>query len=116
MGRRFVTEIEELLARLHRMSGEKLHQSRFSAPKRGRLDARRRRHVLANDFEQLADEAFRRPVGETDASALAGHAREFGRRLHLVGREHHAEGGQHHVETAVRERQILGVGFLKMNR
>jgi hypothetical protein len=46
--------------------------------------------VLANGLEQLADEAFRRPVGQSDLSAGTAHPHHFVGGLLLVRREHHA--------------------------
>ena len=74
------------------------------------------RHVLADRLEHLADEALRRPVGQTDLAARFADARQLARRLFLIRCEHHAEGGHHDVEGRVGERQVLGVGFLEPDR
>src|SRR5690606_33904625 len=48
------------------------------SPQRRRLDSGRRRHVLSDDLEQLADEPIGRPVGKSDVAASAHNANEFG--------------------------------------
>ena len=82
----------------------------------GDLAPGRRRHVLADGLEQLADEAVRRPVGEADLAAGLADAQQLGRGAVLVGREHHAEGRDDDVEAAVRERQRFGVGLAELDR
>ena len=71
--------------------------------------------MRADDLEQAADEAVRRPVGHCDATARARHAQHLARGARVVGREHHAEGGQHDVEAGVRVRQRFGVGDLEVH-
>ena len=71
--------------------------------------------MLADGLEHLADEAFRRPVGEADAAAGAADAQHLGRRALLVRAEHHAEGREHGVERAVGEGQVLRVGLPELD-
>ena len=85
------------------------------APQRGRFDAGRRRHVLAERLEHLADEALRRPIGQPDLAARLADAQQLGRGLVLVGREHHAEGRDDHIKACVGERQRLGIGLAEFD-
>src|SRR6185369_4271170 len=62
-------------------------------------------------LEELADEALRRPRGETDPAAWASHPDQLARGLLLVRREHRPEDRAHDVELAVRERQRLGIAL-----
>src|SRR5690349_8812070 len=69
--------------------------------------------MASQRFEELANEAFRCPVGETDASPGlhdACHLRGSG---HVVGREHDAERRQYRVEARIFERQRFDVGNLE---
>lgn len=68
----------------------------------------------ADDLEQPADEALRRPVGHADAAARTRHAQHLACSGGVVRREHHTEGGQQHrVEAARLIGQRLGVGNLE---
>ena len=49
---------------------EQVVEMRPAAPLRRRWHAGGRRHVLADGFEELADEAFRRPVCKADREKL----------------------------------------------
>ena len=89
---------------------------RPAAPLRWRRHAGGGWHVLADGFEQLADEAFRRPVGKADLSAGTAHPHHLVRRLLLVRSKHHAECRQHDIEARILERQRLGVGLAKDHR
>jgi len=72
--------------------------------------------VLADGLEQLANEAFRRPIGQADLAAGLAHAQQLGGGLVLIWREHDAESGNHHVEARVDERQRFGIGLAKLDR
>ena len=50
---------------------------------------------------------------EPDATAAAQHAQHLAGRTSVIRREHRAKRRQHGVETAVVERQVLGIGDLK---
>jgi len=117
MPRRAVAEHEFALAQIDRRGArpEHLADARLGAPERGRLHAGRRRHLPADRLEHLADEAFRRPVGEADLAAGLADTQKLGRGPVLVGREHHAEGRDHGVERAVGEGERLGVGLLELD-
>jgi hypothetical protein len=65
--------------------------------------------VLADCLEKLADEAFGRPVGKADFSAVFADADEFRGGAILVGREHHTEGRHNNVKPGVGERQCFGI-------
>ena len=67
----------------------------------------------ADDLEELADEAFGRPICEPDATARANHAGKLAGRLLLVGREHDAERRQRDIKAPVGEWQGLGVSLLE---
>ena len=88
---------------------------RLGAPERRRLEVLGRGEIAANHPEELADEAFRRPVGEPDPAAAAQHAQHLRGRTCVLRRKHGAKSGQHHIETAVREWQRLGIGDLEGN-
>src|SRR5882672_1319699 len=91
MARRFVSEAEDLLGSLQLVATKQLTEAAFGSPKRGRLDPGRRRNVLADDLEELADETIGRPIGEADTATLANDARELGRSRFLVWSEHHTK-------------------------
>ena len=87
-------------------------RSRSSVPQRmRRLHARRRRDVLGDRLEQLADEAVGRVGHEADPAAGTGDARQLGRGPLLVRREHRAEHRAHDIERGVLERESLGVAL-----
>ena len=71
--------------------------------------------MLADGLEELADEAFRRPIGEADLAAWLADTNQFGRRALLVRREHHAKGRDDDIERPVLEGQRLGIGFVKLD-
>src|SRR5579871_1054891 len=89
---------------------------RLLAPQRWRFRAGRRRNVSADGFEQTADEALRRPVGESDLPAWAADALEFFCSLLLIRREHDAESREDDVEARIGKRKRFGIGFLECNR
>src|SRR5215208_533223 len=94
---------------------EQLGEPRARAPQGRRLDSGGRREVLADRLEELADEAFRRPVGEPDLAAGLGDANELAGGALLIGGEHYSEGGDHDVEALVAEWQGLRVGLAECN-
>jgi len=77
--------------------------------------AGRRRQVPAERLEHLADEALRRPVGQSDLAACLADAHQFGGGSILIRREHHAEGGNDHVEARVRKWKRLGIGLAEVD-
>src|SRR5688572_18374430 len=92
---------DEVLAyrfKLSNLVAKKLAQPLFGAPKRRRLDAGRRCHVLTDGLENLADKPIRRPVRQANASAWPTNSQQLASRLGMVRREHCAESGEHHVE------------------
>src|SRR5262245_44037235 len=96
------TEAEDKLppvrGQLRYAVAEELGQAFLGPPQALRLDAGWRRNVPAHGAEHLADEAARRPVGQSDRAARPAHPQQLSRRLLLVWREHHTEAGQHRVE------------------
>src|SRR5215207_2812771 len=94
---------------------EQLGEPRARAPQGRRLDSGGRREVLADRLEELADEAFGRPVGEPDLAAGLGDANELAGGALLIGGEHYSEGGDHDVEALVSEWQGLRVGLAECN-
>src|SRR5262249_18247923 len=85
----------------------------LASPQRRRLHAWRGRDVFADGLEQLAYEALRRPVGETDLSGRAADADKFAGSQFLPWREHDAKGREHNIEAGVCEREGLRISFLK---
>src|SRR3546814_1047211 len=102
MLRRAIPEYEVPLGRLdgRRVRPEQFGEPRPSTPQRRRLGARRRRHVLADGLEDLADEALRRPTGKADLAAALADTNQLTRRAVLVGREPHPEGRGDRIEGA----------------
>jgi hypothetical protein len=113
-----VTEVEGARLRFDRggCGSKHLGKTVTRAPKRRRSHALRRRQVFAERLEQLADKAFRGPVGEADAAARSADAKEFHGRTLLIGREHHAERRDHDVERVIGERQCFRVSLLELDR
>ena len=85
------------------------------APQCRRLHPGGRRQILAERLEELADEALRRPVGETDLAARPAHAHHLGRGLLLVGREHDAEGRDDRIEGVVGEGEGFRIGSAEID-
>ena len=71
--------------------------------------------MLADGLEELADEALRRPVGETDLATGLADAESSARGPILIGSEHHAEGRNDGVEAGVGKRQRLRIGLAKFD-
>ena len=94
---------------------KQLVQVVLHAPARWRREPRGRRHVAADDAEQLSDEPARRPVGQADLPAGAADAQQLAGRARMVGREHHAERRQHDIEGGVRKRQGFRVRLLELD-
>ena len=82
---------------------------RSAVPQSQGMAADALRRMPDHGLEQLADEAVRRPVGETHLPAAPAHPDHFGGGPLLVGREHRTEAGQHRVEALVGERQPVDV-------
>ena len=82
----------------------------------GDFDAGRRRHVLAERLEQLADEAVRRPVGEADLAAGRQTRSSSAAALSWFGVNITPKVETHDVELRIGERQRLGVGLLELDR
>src|SRR4029077_19309879 len=82
-----VAEAEEaaLGAEGPRACAEQLPEARARAPQRGRLQPRRRRDVLGDGPEHLADEALGRPVRQADLAAGPAYAVQLGGGLVLGG-------------------------------
>ena len=116
--RRAVAEVEVAAFAAHRRGAraEQRGAVRLGAPRRRRLQPGGRRQVPADQLEQLADEALRRPVGHAEAAARTQHAQHLVGGALVVGREHRAEGREHDVEAPVGERQVLDVGDLERHR
>ena len=114
--RRAIAEVEAARLGLDRNGGSTEHfdQTLARSPQRRRFHAGRRRHVFSYGLEHLSDKAVRRPVCETYLAAGIADAQEFGSGLVLIGREHHAEGRDDRVESAIAERQRLGVGLVEL--
>jgi hypothetical protein len=109
-------EIARLCLDRDRCGSEHFNETLARAPKRRRAHARGRRQVFAERLEQLADEAFRGPVGEADAAARSADANKFRCGALLVGREHHPKGRDHDVEASVGKRQRFRISLLELDR
>src|ERR1043166_3383227 len=72
--------------------------------------------MLADDLLQLADEAKRRPVGESDAPAGPADADEFARRAIRAQGKHDAERAHDKIEGAVGVWQLLHIAFVEADR
>ena len=86
------------------------------SPQCGRPGAGRRRQVFAECLEDLADEAFGRPVREPDVSPALQDSQQLGGCLVLIRRKHHAESGNNSIEAIVVERQVLSVSLYEVDR
>ena len=90
---------------------EELAQPSLGAPQDRRAQSGRRRNMLADRLEQVADEPFRRMSNEADPAAGPAGTHQLARRLLLVRCEHRPEDRAHDIEAAVIDRQGLGIAL-----